>query len=55
MLENKEVIIRPADKGGAIVVLSKDYYYEELGNKLEDTNTSKTPSKSNRRVQGIAS
>ena len=37
--ENKEVIIRPADKGGAIVVLAKDYYYEELAKQLEDTNT----------------
>ena len=37
--ENKQVIIRPADKGGAIVVLSKEYYYEELEGQLEDSNT----------------
>ena len=37
--KNKEIIIRPADKGGAIVVLSRTYYYEELDNQLNDTNT----------------
>ena len=37
--KNKGIIIRPADKGGAIVVLSREYYYEELDNQLKDTNT----------------
>lgn len=35
----KKVVIRPADKGGAIVVLSKDYYNTELANQLGDINT----------------
>lgn len=37
--ENKKVVIRPADKGGAIVVLSKEYYNKELSDQLCDTNT----------------
>lgn len=37
--DNRKVIIRPADKGGAIVVLSKDYYRKELQEQLSDTNT----------------
>lgn len=33
------MVIRPADKGGAIVVLSKEYYNNELLGQLSDTNT----------------
>lgn len=35
--ENKKVVIRPANRGGAIVVLSKEYYNKELLNQLSDT------------------
>lgn len=37
--ENKRIVIRPADKGGAIVILSKEYYNEELQGQLNDSNT----------------
>lgn len=37
--QNKEIVVRPADKGGAIVVLSKEYYNNELLGQLSDTNT----------------
>lgn len=37
--DNKNVVIRPADKGGAIVVLSKEYYNNELMEQLNDINT----------------
>lgn len=36
---NKDIIIRPADKGGAIVVLTKEYYHQELMGQLNDNNT----------------
>lgn len=39
MEKNKEIVVRPADKGGAIVVLSKEYYNRELLGQLCDTNT----------------
>lgn len=32
-------MIRPADKGGAIVVMSKEYYNTELAGQLSNTNT----------------
>ncbi|CAJ0934575.1 unnamed protein product [Ranitomeya imitator] len=35
----KELIIKPADKGGAIVVLDRTYYMDEIRSQLRDTNT----------------
>lgn len=32
----KDVIIRPADKGGGLVVMSKQFYKEEMCRLLED-------------------
>ncbi|CAJ0963911.1 unnamed protein product [Ranitomeya imitator] len=39
---NKDLIIKPADKGGAIVVLDRSYYMEEIRMQLRD-NTTYTP------------
>lgn len=39
MEDNNNVVVRPADKGGAIVVLSKEYYNNELQGQLNDQNT----------------
>ncbi|CAJ0956185.1 unnamed protein product [Ranitomeya imitator] len=39
---NKDLIIKPADKGGAIVVLDRSYYMEEIRKQLRD-NTTYTP------------
>ncbi|CAJ0964858.1 unnamed protein product [Ranitomeya imitator] len=36
---NKNLIIKPADKGGAIVVLDKSYYMEEIRTQLRDITT----------------
>ncbi|CAJ0949096.1 unnamed protein product [Ranitomeya imitator] len=35
----KELIIKPADKGGAIVVLDRSCYMDEIRSQLRDTNT----------------
>lgn len=32
----REIIIRPADKGGGVVILDKDFYYTQLNNMLLD-------------------
>ncbi|CAJ0940699.1 unnamed protein product [Ranitomeya imitator] len=37
--ENKELIIKPADKGGAIVILDRSYYMDEIRNQLNDLDT----------------
>lgn len=39
LCENKNLIIRPADKGGGIVLLNKSAYIEEMNNLLADPNT----------------
>lgn len=38
----KEIVIRQADKGGAIVIQSKDAYKEELNRQPSDKDTSET-------------
>ncbi|CAJ0957757.1 unnamed protein product, partial [Ranitomeya imitator] len=37
--ENKQIIIKPADKGGSIVVLDRDYYMREIRTQLRDLDT----------------
>ncbi|CAJ0918791.1 unnamed protein product, partial [Ranitomeya imitator] len=37
--ENKHIIIKPADKGGSIVVLARDYYMNEIKTQLSDSDT----------------
>lgn len=39
LMNRKDSVIRPADKGGDLVVLSKVYYKNEMENLLSDTNT----------------
>ncbi|XP_077134833.1 uncharacterized protein LOC143788815 [Ranitomeya variabilis] len=39
--ENKNIIIKPADKGGAIVVMDKSFYVGEVRRQLSDTTTYK--------------
>lgn len=39
LCERKYLIIRPADKGGGLVILDKDDYHAEMCRILEDTNT----------------
>ncbi|CAH2299608.1 Hypothetical predicted protein, partial [Pelobates cultripes] len=34
--ENKEVVIKPADKGGGIVLMDREYYIEESLRQLND-------------------
>ncbi|CAJ0951530.1 unnamed protein product [Ranitomeya imitator] len=38
---NKNIIIKPADKGGAIVVMDKSFYMTEVRRQLSDTSTYK--------------
>ncbi|CAJ0930570.1 unnamed protein product [Ranitomeya imitator] len=37
--ENKQIIIKSADKGGSIVVLDRDYYMREIRTQLRDIDT----------------
>ncbi|CAJ0965945.1 unnamed protein product [Ranitomeya imitator] len=37
--ENKQIIVKPADKGGSIVVLDRDYYMQEINTQLSDLDT----------------
>ncbi|CAJ0965707.1 unnamed protein product [Ranitomeya imitator] len=37
--DNKQIIIKPADKGGSIVVLDRDYYMHEIRTQLRDLDT----------------
>ena len=37
--DKKNVVIRPADKGGGVVVLDKEFYCTQLSNMLSDTST----------------
>lgn len=37
--KNKNVVIRPADKGGGLVIMSKSYYQEEMDRLLSDRKT----------------
>ena len=39
--DKKNIIIRPADKGGGVVVMDKDYYHQQLSTLLEDRTTYK--------------
>ncbi|CAJ0942415.1 unnamed protein product [Ranitomeya imitator] len=36
---NKKLVIKPADKGGAVVVMDRQYYVEEIRSQLSDSNT----------------
>ncbi|CAJ0964770.1 unnamed protein product [Ranitomeya imitator] len=38
-LKNNELIIKPADKGGSIVVLDRSYYMDEIQTQLSDLDT----------------
>lgn len=33
------MVIRPAEKGGGLVILTRDYYYSEMQGLLEDATT----------------
>ncbi|CAJ0918391.1 unnamed protein product [Ranitomeya imitator] len=37
--DNKQIIIKPVDKGGSIVVLDRDYYMHEIRTQLRDIDT----------------
>ncbi|CAJ0917088.1 unnamed protein product [Ranitomeya imitator] len=37
--DNKQIVIKPADKGGSIVVLDRDYYMQEIRTQLSDLDT----------------
>ncbi|CAJ0933294.1 unnamed protein product [Ranitomeya imitator] len=37
--DNRQIIIKPADKGGSIVVLDRDYYMGEIRTQLNDSDT----------------
>lgn len=37
--KRKEVVVCPADKGGCLVILSKENYYKELNRLVEDHTT----------------
>ncbi|CAJ0964342.1 unnamed protein product [Ranitomeya imitator] len=37
--ENKQIIVKPADKGGSIVVLDRDYYMQKIKTQLSDLDT----------------
>ncbi|CAJ0919243.1 unnamed protein product [Ranitomeya imitator] len=39
--ENKSIVIKPADKGGAIVVMDRSFYMTEVRRQLSDTSTYK--------------
>ncbi|CAJ0961173.1 unnamed protein product [Ranitomeya imitator] len=39
--ENKNIVIKPADKGGAIVVMDRSFYMTEVRRQLSDTSTYK--------------
>ncbi|CAJ0966395.1 unnamed protein product [Ranitomeya imitator] len=41
LCDNKNIIIKPADKGGAIVVMDKSFYVSEVRRQLADTTTYK--------------
>lgn len=34
--KNKQIVVRPADKGGGLVILNREYYYGEMQLQLED-------------------
>ena len=38
MAENKQIVIKPADKGSAVVIMSKEQYCKEVYRQLNDTN-----------------
>lgn len=48
--ERKEVVIRPADKGGGLVILNKSDYEEEIENLLWVENTYKKRNKNPKRT-----
>ena len=37
--QNKQIVVRPADKGGGLVILNREYYYKEMQQQLEDKKT----------------
>lgn len=39
--QNSSIVIKEADKGGAIVIMDKDYYVEKISELLDDRNTYK--------------
>ena len=41
LINDKTIIIKPADKGGAVVVLSTEHYKTMIMQHLDDTNTYK--------------
>lgn len=45
LAERKDIVIRPADKGGGLVILSKEYYQSEMVRLLSDHDTYRVLSK----------
>ena len=36
---NKDIVIKEADKGGTVVIMDSNYYAEKINHMLQDTNT----------------
>ncbi|NJL81593.1 MAG: hypothetical protein HC917_27720, partial [Richelia sp. SM2_1_7] len=39
LIDNRNIVIKPADKGGGIVIMNKDMYLNKMNTLLNDTNT----------------
>lgn len=39
LTKRKDIVIRPADKGGGVVIQSKEQYQEEINRQLQDETT----------------
>lgn len=45
LMQNRHIVIKPADKGSAVVTLSRDQYVLEVNRQLQDTTYYKKLSK----------